>query len=168
MRVFLTHENSQKSFSIVSSQQIDHQNYILSLIYNNEPKVFQYWIRKLNEHYFYSEDKIAWIRLSKHVSFENVFLKNKLVSINFGFLPQSTNESASGSLISKIPGKIIKVLVKSGQKVTKGEGLILLEAMKMENEIKAQEDGIVKEVHVNEGQNVESGLLLISMEEVKQ
>lgn len=65
---------------------------------------------------------------------------------------------------SQMPGKIVKVLVTVGQKVEAGAPLIVMEAMKMENEIRSTAAGTVKEVKVQAGQAVETGVLLISIE----
>ena len=53
-----------------------------------------------------------------------------------------------------MPGKIVKVVVEEGQSVKAGEVLLVLEAMKMQNEITADADGTVKAVNVEAGQNV--------------
>lgn len=63
-----------------------------------------------------------------------------------------------------MPGKIIKVLVKKGEKVTKGQGLIVMEAMKMENEILSPKDGTVTDLKAVEGQSTESGAILAVIE----
>ncbi|MCB0699807.1 MAG: acetyl-CoA carboxylase biotin carboxyl carrier protein subunit [Chitinophagales bacterium] len=63
-----------------------------------------------------------------------------------------------------MPGMILKVLVEPGQKVTKGDGLLILEAMKMENVLKAGGDATVKSVNVKEKTAVEKGAVLIEME----
>ena len=62
-----------------------------------------------------------------------------------------------------MPGTILKVLVEPGQAVKKGTVLLILEAMKMENEIMAAQDGIVATVDVVKNQQVNSGDLMISM-----
>ena len=62
---------------------------------------------------------------------------------------------------SQMPGKILRVNIKAGDAVKKGQGLMVMEAMKMENEIKASQDGIVKEIKVTEGQAVETGAELV-------
>lgn len=56
-----------------------------------------------------------------------------------------------------MPGKVVKVMVKEGAKVKKGDVLMLLEAMKMQNEIGAPCDGVVKSVNVAGGQGVKPG-----------
>ena len=63
-----------------------------------------------------------------------------------------------------MPGKIVKVLVKPGDAGQPRQGLVVIEAMKMENELKASREGHVKEVHVVEGALVESGRLLVVIE----
>jgi len=63
-----------------------------------------------------------------------------------------------------MPGRVVKVLKAEGTAVTRGDGIIVLEAMKMENELKAPRDGIVASVLVEEGQGVEGGALLATIE----
>ena len=60
-----------------------------------------------------------------------------------------------------MPGRIAKMLVKVGDQVTARQGLVVVEAMKMENELRSPRDGTVVEVHVLEGALVESNALLV-------
>ncbi len=62
-----------------------------------------------------------------------------------------------------MPGKILSVKVSAGQAVKKGEVIMILEAMKMENEIVAPEEGTVATVNVNEGASVEAGSVLATL-----
>ena len=62
---------------------------------------------------------------------------------------------------SPLPGSVIKVLVAEGQAVKKGDTLLTLESMKMENAIMAEQDGTVKQIAVTPGQNVMQDDLLI-------
>ncbi len=62
---------------------------------------------------------------------------------------------------SPLPGSVIKVLVSEGQAVKKGDTLLTLESMKMENAIMAEQDGTVKQIAVSAGQNVMQDDLLI-------
>ena len=64
---------------------------------------------------------------------------------------------------SPMPGTVLAVKVAVGQSVKKGETVVLLEAMKMENEIPAPRDGVVASVAVNKGSSVQAGDLLISL-----
>jgi acetyl/propionyl-CoA carboxylase alpha subunit len=65
-------------------------------------------------------------------------------------------------LKSPMPGMVLKILVKEGDQVTKGDSLIVLEAMKMENMLKAQGNGLVKSIKIKSGDAVDKGALLIS------
>jgi biotin carboxyl carrier protein len=65
---------------------------------------------------------------------------------------------------AQMPGKIVRVLVEVGQTVAKDQPLLVMEAMKMENEIRAIHEGTVKQVHVQPGQTVETGAPLLVLE----
>ena len=67
-------------------------------------------------------------------------------------------------LKAPMPGRIVRVLVSPGSAVAAGDGLVIVEAMKMENELKAGRAGTVRVVHVREGQTVEGGALLVELE----
>ena len=72
---------------------------------------------------------------------------------------------ADAELISSpMPGTIVSVNVTPGQAVKKGDVLLVLEAMKMENEIMAPHDAAVAAVHVNKGDSVDSGTPLVSLQ----
>ncbi len=80
------------------------------------------------------------------------------------FQHQHGGASASkGSLLSPMPGRIIKVMVEVGQKVTKGSPLIVMEAMKMEHTIRAPADGVVEKIHYNTNEIVQEKQQLISI-----
>ena len=63
-----------------------------------------------------------------------------------------------------MPGLVLNLLVEAGQLVSKGDPLLILEAMKMENVLKATGDGRVKSVHVQKSAAVVKGQLLLEME----
>ena len=65
------------------------------------------------------------------------------------------------SVRSPMPGIVISVAVIEGQNVSKGETVIILESMKMENELRAPRDGVVSHVNVEEGANVEKNQILV-------
>ena len=65
---------------------------------------------------------------------------------------------------SPMPGTILSVNVEAGKNVKKGDVLVVLEAMKMENEIMAPKDAVVAAVHVNKGDSVDSGTPLVSLQ----
>ena len=70
---------------------------------------------------------------------------------------RSSGAATGGTVKAPMPGLVVKVLVESGQSVKKGDGLLVLEAMKMENEIAAPTDGVVDSIGVKAGTAVEKG-----------
>jgi pyruvate carboxylase subunit B len=62
-----------------------------------------------------------------------------------------------------MPGRVVKVLVAPGDRVAAGQGLVVVEAMKMENEIRARHAGTVTEVRVREGEPVEARAVLVTI-----
>ncbi len=70
----------------------------------------------------------------------------------------------AGSLVSPMPGSVIEVLVRAGDRVEKGAALMLIEAMKMEHTIAAPADGVVKEVFFGRGDQVQEGVTLLEFE----
>jgi pyruvate carboxylase subunit B len=73
------------------------------------------------------------------------------------------DEAGPVTVRAPIPGKIVKLAVRVGERVTSGQALVVLEAMKMENEIRSPRDGEVKAVLVREGVSVESGQELVTV-----
>ncbi|HEC41666.1 MAG TPA: acetyl-CoA carboxylase biotin carboxyl carrier protein subunit [Bacteroides sp.] len=73
-------------------------------------------------------------------------------------------EDEGNQISSPMPGKIVKIPVKVGEKVVAGQSVIIVSAMKMESEYKAGHDGVIKEIHVKEGDTIEGNQLLISIE----
>jgi biotin carboxyl carrier protein len=66
-------------------------------------------------------------------------------------------------IVAPMPGKIVKVLVKEGQEVERDQGLMVVEAMKMQNEMRAPRAGRVERVYVEEGRGVEAGARLLRL-----
>ncbi|MCA9672221.1 MAG: hypothetical protein KC503_41790 [Myxococcales bacterium] len=72
--------------------------------------------------------------------------------------------AAAGSVEAPMPGRVVKLLVAEGDSVQSGQGVVVVEAMKMENELRSAVDGVVKKVAVAEGEGVESGQVLVVIE----
>ena len=91
----------------------------------------------------------------------------------FQYIPRSLSSSqksqAGGGpnpyqIMAPMPGKIIKVFVKKGEAVSQGQTLVAMEAMKMEYQLKAEANLLVKSLHCKEGQMVSLGEVLIDLE----
>jgi biotin carboxyl carrier protein len=81
---------------------------------------------------------------------------------------QKKDGAAAGTgpqrILAPMPGKVVRVLVKPGDEVKARQGLVVVEAMKMENELRASRDGRVRDVSVTEGQSVDAGAVLLIVE----
>ena len=76
----------------------------------------------------------------------------------------AAHHSGAAEIISPMPGKIVRLLVKAGANVEAGEGIIVVEAMKMQNEMKAPKAGVVVSINAAEGATVRAGDVLAVIE----
>jgi 3-methylcrotonyl-CoA carboxylase alpha subunit len=90
---------------------------------------------------------------------ETLFLKDALASAG------QAEADHAGSLTAPMPGKIIAIEVQAGDKVKRGQALLVMEAMKMEHTIVAGGDGIVENIYFGVGEQVAEGAVLISLEQ---
>ena len=67
-------------------------------------------------------------------------------------------------LKAPMPGLVLEISVEGGQQVSKGDALLILEAMKMENVIKSPTDGVIKSIAINQGETVEKNQLILNFE----
>ena len=81
-----------------------------------------------------------------------------------GTAASTPSDGGPQRVTAPMPGKIVKLLVKPGDKVQPRQGVVVVEAMKMENELRARAAGAVKEVRAVEGTTVEAGAILIVLE----
>ncbi|MGZ3789054.1 MAG: acetyl-CoA carboxylase biotin carboxyl carrier protein subunit [Bacteriovorax sp.] len=131
---------------------------------NQEVNKETVFIRKLADQYFASTDGIKWNKLARQDSPSVMLNVDKVFKLYSGYKPSSLGGDNSGGLFTQMPGKVVKILAKLGDKVEKGQTLIILEAMKMENEIKSGTSGVVKAIHVKAGDALENGILMMEVE----
>ena len=127
----------------------------------NKETVF---IRKLADQYFASTDGIRWNKLARQDSPSIMLNADKVFKLYRGYKPSSLGGDQTGGLFTQMPGKVVKIMAKIGDKVSKGQTLLILEAMKMENEIKSGIDGVVKAIHVKAGDALENGVLMMEVD----
>lgn len=75
---------------------------------------------------------------------------------------------SSGDVNSPMPGLIVAVPVEQGQAVKQGQTVIILESMKMQNELKAPVDGVISTIHVSAGQTVDKGAVLVTIQPAEE
>lgn len=124
-----------------------------------------YYVRSLADKLYVSQDEKIWSKLPRVKSKDGLVNVNENINVYRGFKPSGLGNAKAGNLVTEMPGKIVKVMTTEGAMVNEGSTLLILEAMKMENEIKAGVSGVVKAVHVTEGQTIDSGHLMIEIEE---
>jgi len=107
------------------------------------------------------ENKVVVLRLNGVSHTCKVSTELDLLIKDMGLL--STKSAKLKEIKAPMPGKVIEVLVKESDEIKKGESLIILEAMKMENVIKAPHDLVVKSIKVNLGEAVEKGAVLLKL-----
>jgi biotin carboxyl carrier protein len=122
------------------------------------------FIRKLAGNYYCSFNNKAWRKLARQNVPKKVLNVNKVFELYRGFKPSGLSSGSSGDLLTQMPGKVVKLNVNIGDLVEEGDCVLILEAMKMENEIKTSVAGKVKAIHVNVGDALESGVLMIEIE----
>lgn len=90
----------------------------------------------------------------------HVLVEGEKFSFGVGALPAASDPakrvSARAEVKAPMPGKVVKLLVSPGDTVVSGQGILLFEAMKMQNEIKSPQDGVISEIVVEEGQAAEA------------
>ena len=150
-------EVEQLSFSLkkeasktVSNIETDN-NKIKFTLENNELQ-FNYVITPNNE-LLLEKDTESWKVTSHHHLPKNNGSKKALNS-----------KQNKINVIAPIPGKIIKVNIQEGQLIKAGDTLLMLEAMKMENNIEMPNDGIVKKIFITQGDHVKANDLLVEIE----
>lgn len=95
------------------------------------------------------------------LNINSTFYRTRLSSKFLG--RKSFSKHDPGLIASFIPGTVIDILVREGQQVKKGDELLILDAMKMQNRLRSSVDGLVKRIHTGKGVKVQKGTLLIEI-----
>ena len=168
MRTYLIDDDGNEIIVDLTRSKVhkyDLVEFDYSTIENNEVTNSEtVFVRKLSGQYFVSLDQKRWKKIPRQDLPSRMLNVDTVYSIFRGFKPSGLGGADEGELLTKMPGKIVKIIAEEGQPVKKGETLIILEAMKMENEIKSGLDGIVKTIHVKEGDTLEENVLMMEVE----
>ena len=95
---------------------------------------------------------------------EPVVEKKKVVVKPVAAKPTTGTDEMQDALRSPLPGTVVEILAKTGQQVKEGDTLVVLEAMKMNNNLTAERDGVVKSILVEEGEAVKENTPLVTFE----
>ena len=77
---------------------------------------------------------------------------------------ESEQTTGASEIKTAMPGKVVRVLAQVGAEIKQGDGVIIVEAMKMQNEMKSPKDGVIKEIRFAEGATVNAGDVLVIIE----
>lgn len=160
---YQTDEYSFKNDDIKVNYRFLNDAFIFK-IKEEEYKVFL--IKKANNQLFI---EINGIRHTFHISTKNhqYYIHHQaygtITLILKERFPAPEKETAKGGYIAPMPSQVIKILVAQGQHIKKGEALIVLSSMKMENTLYAVENGIVEEIFVTEQTSVEADTMLLKI-----
>jgi len=121
----------------------------------------QGWVLSHNEDVFHTH------MMGKHNDKHRILINAQALEMQikdpYAFEDQDLSGAVSGHVKAVMPGRLVKIFVAEGQAVAMGDPILVLEAMKMENEIKAPCQGKVEKIFVAEGTSVESGATLLSI-----
>ncbi|MCO4756259.1 MAG: acetyl-CoA carboxylase biotin carboxyl carrier protein subunit [Bacteriovoracaceae bacterium] len=165
MRYYIINSDGKEVYFDVSSVTPTQSDAIGFEVKTEKDGVKNYYVRSLAGKNYISQDMISWEKAPKISNAKGIVNINESLNVYRGFKPSGLGQASAGTLVTDMPGKVVKLLTAEGAVVSQGDTLLILEAMKMENEIKAGVDGVVKIVNVKEGQNLESGHLMIEIEE---
>jgi len=110
------------------------------------------------------KEYIVEVEELNNVAAERVQKEEKIVQKPISIPKAQTEVSRDGAITAPMPGKIVSINVREGDKVEEGAVLMILEAMKMENTITATKAGVVKEISVEIGNTVKKGDVLLVIE----
>ncbi len=144
---------------------IDVEHLGKTLEFTSEGNKTKLHLRKLAGKTYFSFDQISWKKLPALGVNEVLVSTSEVYKVYRGFKPSGLNKGGAGAHITQMPGKVVKLFKKVGDKVNVGETVLILEAMKMENEIKSGAQGTIKNINVKEGQALEAGFLMVEIEE---
>ncbi len=150
-RVTIQEENDEVEFHHIPKSHYQYMDDAISLIFQNS----SYMVDVVTQ----GVQSTVYTR----GSFRQIKLYNDELLLHES-LKGNSSLAGEAQITAGMPGKIVKVLVKPGDKVSAGQTLLVMEAMKMENDMKASHDVTIKEVRVKEGQSIESGALLVVFE----
>ena len=158
----IDHESCEHTLILDKVEKKDAR--IIKTVFSHDGMEKVLFYRKLGKSLYFSKDQKKWTLVASQEIQKSILDRTQTYHLYRGFKPSGLNQGEAGELLTQMPGKVVKINVDVGQVVKKGDAVLILEAMKMENEIKAPVDGIVKAIYVTETQALETGVLMMEIE----
>ena len=157
--------DQDRNEQVIDMDRMVQDGAIRQFHFNIEGQKHVFHARKLAGKLFGSWEGKKWFKLPALLPGEALVSHATSFKVYRGFKPSGLFAGGAGALVTQMPGKIVKIMVKVGDKVQQGQTVLILEAMKMENEIKAGVAGTIKSINVQVGQALESGVLLVEIDD---
>jgi biotin carboxyl carrier protein len=151
--------NTVNTSKLISPEDFEHLNVLGNNVYELTGKGGRMLIEVIKTDL---ENKCMTIR-HRHNTYDIVF-KDDLDRVLDKMGIKRTSETLSRDVKAPMPGKVIEVIAKEGDQLAKGDGILILEAMKMENVIKAEAPCTIKKILISKLENVEKNQVLIELE----
>ncbi len=138
-----------------------------SLEYDGQPAELEILWGRLGQWHLLRDGRRLRVHVAASGEERYVFIDGKVFTIRRPDPEQPDGDEDAGggpNIVAQMPGKVVKLLVTEGQEIAAGEGVIILESMKMETETAAPVAGVVKTIHVSDGQTVGQDDPLIDIE----
>ncbi|MCC7430944.1 biotin/lipoyl-binding protein [bacterium] len=164
MRLVATVGKTEEELSVTSAAGKINVNF------SGSEDTFELLHSEGNELFFLFNNKVCKMNLVPSDGKYLVFINHRWHSVNLEdekiqhlkkFIKFTGSEVAEGQIVSKMPGLVVSVKCKVGDEVQQGDTLLVIESMKMENEISAPISGKITKLEVEKGQTVEKGVKMI-------
>ena len=168
MKIFVDIKENTYTFEMAENGE--------SPILKDKNKIHDYFLKSVgnNRYFFKLNGKSYLVQMQRNgetynVTIDGEYFKIRVEDERMRTLRELVSKAAHASgeqiITAPIPGLITRIKINEGEKVSMGQGLVILEAMKMENEIKSHFDGMVKKIFIKQGAAVEKDqkLLIIEM-----
>lgn len=143
---------------------LDGENYKIEILKAYPNNVYTFLVN--NQVLLVQYDETAKDIKVIHDNFEHkVEIKTETKALLEEFIKDSGLGDSESDIHAPMPGLVVKILTEEGAEIKKGDKLIIIEAMKMENALASTVDGVVKKIHVKEGVPVDKDAILIEIGE---
>jgi len=111
----------------------------------------------------------ARVESNQNLGFVHVLIGDRAIGLRIADRKHRRSVAEHGvegrvQVVARMPGKVVRVLTEAGRQIKAGEGILIVEAMKMQNEVKSPKSGRIVEINLREGQTINAGEVLVVIE----
>ena len=168
MRTYLIDDDGNEIIVDLTRTKVHRDDYVefhYSTIQENKITHEQImFVTKSSGQYFVSTDQKRWKKIPRQDLPSRMLNVDKVYNLFRGYKPSGLGGAEEGELLTKMPGKVVKITVEEGQTVKKGETVLILEAMKMENILRAEKEGTIASINAQEGESLAVDAVILELE----